>query len=95
MTTMFGPEHDELLAHFRKRTGREAQREDLKEVVRIHDRAFLDRLITMDIGAEILNVFDMTNTVAYTWVPNAAGIWTRIPTRLTPRTINVRVRLSF
>ncbi|MCH8245765.1 MAG: TonB-dependent receptor [Bacteroidetes bacterium] len=51
--------------------------------------------ITMDLTAEMLNIFDMTNTVAYTWIPNATGIWTRIPTRLTPRTVNVRLRLVF
>jgi len=53
------------------------------------------RPITIDLTAEVLNIFDMTNEVAYTWVPNAAGIWTRIPTRLTPRTVNVRVRVKY
>lgn len=51
--------------------------------------------ISIDLTAEVLNIFDMTNEVAYTWIPNAAGIWTRIPTRLTPRTVNVRVRVSY
>jgi len=54
-----------------------------------------ERPISIDLTMEILNVFDMTNTVAYSWVPNAAGIWTRIPTRLTPRTVNVRLRVGF
>ncbi len=49
----------------------------------------------LELTAEILNIFDMTNTVAYAWVPDAAGIWQRVPTRLTPRTINVRLRTSF
>lgn len=53
------------------------------------------RPVLVELTAEILNVFDMTNTVAYSWTPDASGIWTRIPTRLTPRTINVRVRVSF
>ena len=46
------------------------------------------------ITAEILNIFDMTNTVSYAWVPDATGIWQRIPTRLTPRTVNVRLRTT-
>lgn len=51
--------------------------------------------VGLDLTFEILNVFDMTNTVSYTWIPDAAGIWSRIPTRLTPRTVNVRARLTF
>ncbi len=47
--------------------------------------------VTLSLTAEILNLFDMTNTVAYTW----DGAFNRIPTRLTPRTINVRMRLEF
>ena len=47
---------------------------------------------TVDLTAELLNIFDITNTVAYNWVPNVEGIWQRIPTRLTPRTLNVRIR---
>lgn len=53
------------------------------------------RPVRFELTGELLNVFDMTNTVAYAWVPNAAGIWQRIPTRLTPRTINVRMRVTF
>jgi hypothetical protein len=51
--------------------------------------------VNLSFTAEILNVFNMTNTVAYTWVANASGIWSRIPTRLTPRTFNIRLRLTF
>ena len=51
--------------------------------------------VGFEVTFEVLNVFDMTNTVSYSWIPDAAGIWTRIPTRLTPRTFNVRARLSF
>ncbi|GIV59600.1 MAG: TonB-dependent receptor [Rhodothermaceae bacterium] len=51
--------------------------------------------VRLELTGEILNVFNMVNTVEYTWVPDAAGIWTRIPTRLTPRTVNVRLRVDF
>lgn len=51
--------------------------------------------LQLDVTFEILNVFNMTNTVSYTWIPDAAGIWARVPTRLTPRTVNVRARLEF
>lgn len=49
----------------------------------------------LEITAEVLNVFDIVNTVTYSWLPDATGIWQRIPTRLTPRTINLRLRTSF
>ncbi len=55
----------------------------------------LSRPVKLQLTGELLNVFDMINTVSYSWVPDASGIWNRIPTRLTPRTINVRVRLEF
>ncbi len=58
-------------------------------------RNLLERPVTVQLTAELLNVFDMVNTVAYTWVPGADGIWNRIPTRLTPRTLNVRLRVDF
>jgi len=51
-------------------------------------------LLNIALTAELLNIFDITNTVAYNWVPNADGIWQRVPTRLTPRTINVRLRAT-
>lgn len=51
--------------------------------------------VRLELTGEILNVFDMVNTVAYSWVPDASGIWNRVPTRLTPRTINVRLRVDF
>ena len=51
--------------------------------------------ISLDLTGELLNVFDMINTVSYYWVPNSEGIWNRIPTRLTPRTINVRAKITF
>lgn len=55
----------------------------------------LSRPVTLELTGELLNVFNMINTVSYSWVPDASGIWNRIPTRLTPRTINVRLRLEF
>lgn len=47
---------------------------------------------------EILNVFDQTNVIAYSWVEQNSGtrrVFTAVPTRLTPRVFNVRVRLDF
>lgn len=53
---------------------------------------------------EVLNVFDQTNTIAYSWQEQtrldpgsgrAIREFTAVPTRLTPRTLNVRVRLDF
>ncbi len=51
--------------------------------------------VSVYVTAEILNIFDITNTVSYAWVPDANGIWQRVPTRLTPRTVNVRLRISY
>ncbi len=54
----------------------------------------LDLLATV----EVLNVFDQTNTVAYSWVESNEGgrrVFTAVPTRLTPRTLNVRMRIDF
>jgi len=47
--------------------------------------------VTLDLTLEVLNLFDMDNTVAYTWTQD----FTRVPKRLTPRTLNVRARLTF
>jgi hypothetical protein len=47
--------------------------------------------VTLDLTVEVLNLFDMDNTVAYTWTED----FTRVPKRLTPRTLNARLRLSF
>jgi hypothetical protein len=51
--------------------------------------------ITMELTAEVLNVFNMTNTIAYSWIAGSDGIWQRVPTRLTPRQLNVRLRVRF
>jgi len=53
------------------------------------------RPLQLEVTAEILNIFDIVNTVAYSWLPDATGVWQRIPTRLTPRTINLRLRTTF
>ncbi len=47
---------------------------------------------------EVLNVFDQTNTIAYSWVEQVRDgrrTFTAVPTRLTPRTLNVRLRVDF
>lgn len=55
----------------------------------------LNNPLRLELTAELLNVFDMINTVAYAWIPDAQGVWQRVPTRLTPRTFNVRLRVAF
>jgi hypothetical protein len=47
--------------------------------------------INLELTLEVLNLFDMENTVAYSWTED----FTRVPKRLTPRTLNVRARLTF
>jgi outer membrane receptor protein involved in Fe transport len=54
----------------------------------------IGRPVSLDLTLEVLNLFDMDNTVAYTWTGTGADI-TRVPKRLTPRTLNVRARLTF
>ena len=47
---------------------------------------------------EVLNVFDQTNTIAYSWIEQVRDGQRRfeaVPTRLTPRTLNVRFRVDF
>lgn len=61
------------------------------KTVTVFERGTSDRPVELSLTAEVLNLFDMTNTVAYTW----DGSFNRIPTRLTPRTINARMRLTF
>lgn len=53
------------------------------------------RPIELQLTGEILNLFNMINTVSYYWVPASDGIWNRVPSRLTPRTINIRLRVEF
>lgn len=51
--------------------------------------------VMLELTGEVLNVFDMTNTIAYSWIAGSDGVWQRVPTRLTPRQVNVRLRLRF
>ena len=47
---------------------------------------------------EVLNVFDQTNVIAQSYVEQINGsrrAFLAVPTRLTPRTINVRIRMDF
>ncbi|HEX9951581.1 MAG TPA: TonB-dependent receptor [Rubricoccaceae bacterium] len=47
---------------------------------------------------EVLNVFDQTNVIAQSYVEQINGsrrAFLAVPTRLTPRTINVRLRMDF
>ena len=50
--------------------------------------------VRLDLTIELLNMFDMDNTVTYTWQQTGTD-FTRIPKRLTPRTLNARARLTF
>ncbi len=47
--------------------------------------------VMLDLTLEVLNLFDMDNTVAYTWTQD----FNRVPKRLTPRALNARLRLTF
>ncbi len=51
----------------------------------------IDEPVTLDLTVEVLNLFDMDNAVAYSWTED----FTRVPKRLTPRTLNARLRLTF
>lgn len=64
-----------------------------KEITVLDDG--LSQPVKLNLTLEVLNIFDMTNTVAYSWVPDGQNTWTRVPKHLTPRTLNARVRLSF
>ncbi len=50
--------------------------------------------LSLKLTAEVLNVFNMKNTITYSWI-NTGGLFEGVPTRLTPRTVNVRLRLDF
>jgi len=47
--------------------------------------------VDLDLTLEVLNLFDMENTVDYTFTQD----FTRVPKRLTPRTVNVRAHFTF
>lgn len=56
-----------------------------------------DRPVNLMATAEVLNVFDMTNVISYTWTSDGdeREFFQAVPTRLTPQTINVRLRVDF
>ncbi|PSQ88336.1 MAG: TonB-dependent receptor [Bacteroidetes bacterium QH_2_63_10] len=47
--------------------------------------------VNLELTLEVLNLFDMDNTVDYSWTED----FQRVPKRLTPRTLNARLRLTF
>ena len=62
------------------------------KVITVADRSFAPGTdVKLNLTLEVLNLFDMDNTVDYSW----QGDWTRVPKRLTPRTLNARARLTF
>lgn len=67
----------------------------LTRVAQLAPRGLTGNPISLELSGEVLNVFNMTNTIAYTWITGGDGVWQRIPTRLTPRQINVRIRMRF
>lgn len=67
----------------------------LTREAQIVSSGFGGRPITMELTGEVLNVFNMTNTISYSWIAGSDGVWQRIPTRLTPRQANVRLRVRF
>lgn len=63
--------------------------------VTVFKSGFSGTPVVLELTGELLNVFDQINTISYYWVPDAGGIWNRIPTHLTRRTINVRASVRF
>lgn len=63
--------------------------------VTVFKSGFSGAPVVLELTGELLNVFDQINTISYYWVPDATGIWNRIPTHLTRRTINVRASVRF
>ena len=55
----------------------------------------LGRGLGLAATVEVLNVFDQANTIAYSWVRDGPSLFQAVPTRLTPRTLNVRLRMDF
>ncbi|MEM8558553.1 MAG: TonB-dependent receptor [Bacteroidota bacterium] len=51
-----------------------------------------NRPVALKLTVEVLNVFNFRNTIAYSW---QGFQWNRVPTRLTPRTVNARLRVNF
>ena len=54
------------------------------------------RPLDVELSAEVLNVFNMKNTVSQSFVPTDTDYgWQPVPTRLTPRLVNVRLSVRF
>ena len=54
------------------------------------------RPLDVELSAELLNVFNMKNTVSQSFIPtNTTYGWQAVPTRLTPRLVNVRLSVRF
>jgi hypothetical protein len=47
------------------------------------------------ISLEIFNLFDVSNTISYTWVSDVSGRQYAVPNYLTPRQINLKLRVDF
>lgn len=76
----------------------EYKRADLgvSKLVTITRRALHGSVVPqLQLSVEALNIFDNVNTIAYSWITNHEGRWERVPTRLSPRIFNARMRLSF
>ncbi len=58
-------------------------------------RSFGGRPMNLRLTGEVLNVFNMKNTIRFSFIDSGQGFYEGVPTRLTPRTINVRLRLDF
>ena len=76
----------------------EYKRADLgvSKLVTVSKKALHGNIVPqLQLSLEVLNMFDNVNTIAYSWITNIEGRWERIPTRLSPRMFNARMRLSF
>lgn len=64
------------------------------------DYAWLDRLgifsvlSSINLGAEVMNLFDLRNVASYYWVTDVQGLQHAVPNYLTGRQFNLRLKLS-
>ncbi|MDE7090721.1 MAG: hypothetical protein K2O53_03260, partial [Bacteroidales bacterium] len=47
------------------------------------------------LGLELFNMFQMNNTISYTWINTFDGRSFAIPNRLTPMQVNVKLDVEF
>ncbi len=47
------------------------------------------------LGIEVLNIFQMNNTISYTWIKTLDGNSYSIPNRLTPLQLNAKLEIKF